>query len=106
MLSGFAKGGGSGTPARPTRVTKQAAVGARGERLDVLAEDLYELWGRWHRSRVAYTTVLQLAVLICLAGVSPGTAGIWGRPQQDQLTPAGLRECTILDAKMSCLSGT
>jgi len=58
----------------------------------VLAEDLDEFRGRWHRSRVAHTTVLQLAVLVCLAGVSPGTAGVGGRRQQDQLTPTGLRE--------------
>jgi len=46
---------------------EQAAVGARRECLDVLAEDLDEFRGRWHGSRVAYTAVLQLAVLICLA---------------------------------------
>src|ERR1035437_7398849 len=56
-----------------------------------------------HRSRVAYTTMLQFAVLVCLAGISPGTTGAWGRSQQDQLTPAGLGEYTIVDAKMSCL---
>ena len=72
----------------------------------VLAEDLDELWGGWHGSCVAHTTVLQLAVLVCLAGISPGATGVWGRPQQDQLTPAGLREYTIVDAKMSRLSGT
>jgi hypothetical protein len=47
----------------------------------VLAEDLDEFRRRWHRSRVAYTTVLQLAVLVCVAGVSPTTAGVWGGTQ-------------------------
>jgi hypothetical protein len=84
---------------------EQAAVGARGECLDVLAEDLDGLRRRWHRSRVADTTVLQLAVPVCLAGVGPGAADVRGGPS-DQLTPAGLRECTILDAKMWRLSGT
>ena len=53
---------------------EQAAVGARRECLDVLAEDLDEFWGRWHGSRVAHTMVLQLAVLVCLASRQPRAA--------------------------------
>lgn len=100
MLRGLVKGGGSGTPARPTRVTNRRPSSSWKGR-DVTAEDLDELRRRWHRARIADTAVLQLTVLVCLARVGPGAAGVWGRPQQDQLTPAGLRESTVLDAKMS-----
>jgi len=65
---------------------------ARRECRDVLAEDLDEFRRRWHSSRVTDATVLQLTVLVCLAGVCPGTAGVGGGPQQDQLIPAGFRE--------------
>jgi hypothetical protein len=91
ILKGLVKGWGSGTPGATDTGDEQAAVGAHREGLDVLAEDLDEFRRRWHRSRVADTTVLQLAVLVCLTGVSPGTAGVRGRPQPDQLAPAGLR---------------